>query len=292
MHTEKHEVTLRLRAIELIALWEGRLITNQLITWFGISRQQASSDIKRYIEQVNPESLTHDLSVRAYVPTPGFQPVLTQGNISEYMDLLARFSGHSSDVITETQSNLVSVQLPDRSVRAEVVREILASIRLKNNIKILYASMANPALCEREISAHSLVYTGFRWHLRGFCHIRQQFRDFNLSRIDRIPTKSSNNTSYIGIADDVDWNEVISIDLIPNTNLNLPQKNLIERDYMMPDGRLTLSVRKALAHYTLQRYQAAITDDEITRVNQYPIQLSVNDRKKLSVHLFGGNNAE
>ena len=30
MGAEKHEVSLRLRAIELLAYWEGRLVTNRL----------------------------------------------------------------------------------------------------------------------------------------------------------------------------------------------------------------------------------------------------------------------
>jgi len=36
---------LRYRAIEIIALWEGRLTTNHLCDSFGIGRQQASKDI-------------------------------------------------------------------------------------------------------------------------------------------------------------------------------------------------------------------------------------------------------
>ena len=79
MGDEKHEVSLRLRAIELLAHWEGRLVTNRLVDWFGISRQQASADIKRYITNYNPDSLVHDLAVKAYAPKPGFRPVLTTG---------------------------------------------------------------------------------------------------------------------------------------------------------------------------------------------------------------------
>lgn len=66
MADEKHEVLLRLRAIELLAYWEGRLVTNRLMSWFGISRQQASSDIKRYISVHNPGSLYHDPGVKGY----------------------------------------------------------------------------------------------------------------------------------------------------------------------------------------------------------------------------------
>ena len=68
----KHEVHLRLRAIELIAHWEGRLITTQLMEWFGITRQQASADINRYNTQFNVQSLVHNAAVKGYVPVTGF----------------------------------------------------------------------------------------------------------------------------------------------------------------------------------------------------------------------------
>lgn len=55
----------------------------------------------------------------------------------------------------------------------------------------------------------------------------------------------------------------------------------------MPDGRLQISVRKALAHYTLQRYQAPITVDEAADVFKFPIIQLDLDRKKLSPFLFG-----
>ncbi len=41
MATLKPDVTQRLKALELIALWQGRLVTNRLSDWYGISRQQA-----------------------------------------------------------------------------------------------------------------------------------------------------------------------------------------------------------------------------------------------------------
>jgi len=78
-----------------------------------------------------------------------------------------------------------------------------------------------------------------------------------------------------------EWNNVITLTLTPNTKLNDGQKPLIEKDYGMPDGRLQLQdqVRKALAHYTLQRYQAAMTSVEADNESQYQIQLIETDRK-------------
>lgn len=85
MTTDKHEVLLRMRAIELLAYWEGRLVTNRLMSWFGLSRQQASADIKRYNTLYNPDALIHDPSVKGYVPKASFQPVLTTAHINELM---------------------------------------------------------------------------------------------------------------------------------------------------------------------------------------------------------------
>ena len=282
---EKHEVLLRLRAIELLAYWEGRLVTNRLVSWFGVSRQQASADIKRYMANHNPDSLVHNPAVKAYVPGSGFRPVLTTGHINEYLDMVSGLVSESMAVTLETDTNLASVQLPDRSVRPEVVREVIKACRGEGSIKILYASMANPVWGDRIISPHSLVYTGFRWHVRAYCHKRHGFRDFLLSRIDRTPKPTADKAP--SPSDDTQWQEAMTLTLIPNTKLNDGQKALVEKDFGMPDGRLQLSVRKALAHYTLQRYQAAITPEEAVDERQYPIQLLESDRKKLSPYLFG-----
>lgn len=284
MTTEKHEVLLRLRAIELLAYWEGRLVTNRLMSWFGISRQQASSDIKRYVSSHNPDALYHDPAVKAYVPKPSFQPVLTTGHINEYLDMISGLVSESVAVTFESDDHLAAVQLPDRTVRPEVVREILRACRANSSVKIVYASMSNPVWAERVISPHTLVYTGFRWHVRAYCHKRNEFRDFLLSRIDRTP-KASSDEAYPS-SDDSLWHEQILLTLLPNPKLNDGQKAIVEKDYGMPDGRLQISVRKALAHYSLQRYQAAISVDEAADEYKFPVVLLDSDRKKISPYLF------
>lgn len=287
MSTEKHEVLLRLRAIELLAYWEGRLVTNRLVKWFGISRQQASSDIKRYLSLHNPDSLVHEPSVKAYVPTPGFQPVLTKGHVNEYMELISGLVSDSLAIALETEANLTAVQLPDRAVRPEVVREVIQACRSGSSIRILYASMTNPTLHERVISPHTLVYTGFRWHVRAYCHDKEEFRDFILSRIERTPKPVVADAPNSEM--DRRWHELITITLIPNLKLSSGQQALVEKDYGMPDGRLQLQVRAALAHYTLQRFQAAITQKEADDEYKFPVQLSDMDCERLRPYLFGMN---
>jgi predicted DNA-binding transcriptional regulator YafY len=208
--------------------------------------------------------------------------------MNEYMDLLAGVSFEPMAITLETGSNVVAIQVPDRSVRPEVVREVVNACRRNTSIKIIYASMANPALHERIISPHTVVYTGFRWYVRAYCHKRQEYRDFILSRIDRTPQPVS--ASAPTVEEDTQWSETIRLSLIPNENLSDAQKALVEKDYCMPDGRMDITVRKALAHYTLQRYQAAISDKEIAFKDQYSLQLLKADRKKLAHFVFEGEN--
>lgn len=285
MSSEKHEVLLRLRAIELLAYWEGRLVTKRLMQWFGVSRQQASNDIKRYITAHNPDSLFHEPAVKGYVPTASFRPVLTKGHINEYMELISGLVSDPLALSLEGEANLAAVQLPDRAVRPEVVREVIKACRARKSLRILYASMSNPALHERIISPHTIIYTGFRWHVRAYCHDKQEFRDFLLSRIEREP-KAANEVSPDPVSDR-QWGDQISLTLVPNTRLTEQQKSLVERDYAMPDGRIVLRVRAALAHYTLQRYQAAISAEEALATRRYPLQLIESDRKKVIPYLFG-----
>jgi len=284
MTTDKHEVLMRMRSIELLAYWEGRLITNRLVTWFGVSRQQASSDIKRYLMKHNPGSMVHDPSVKGYVPVDGFKPVLSSGHINEYLDMVSGLLSNSMAVTLETNAHLASVQLPDRSVRAEVVREVITACRLASSIQINYASMGNPEGVERVVSPHTLVYTGFRWHVRAYCHMRQDFRDFLLSRIDGVPEVSL--FDGLGVEEDQHWQNEVTVSLIPNAKLTVEQKALVAKDFGMQHEQLNITVRHALVHYTLQRYQAAITATEADNVLQYPLQLREEDRALISRHLF------
>lgn len=282
----KYEVMLRLRTIELIALWEGRLITNQLSDWFGVSRQQASADIQRYISEINPDALIHDPSVKGYVPAPDFKPVLNTEHINDYLNLLNSLNNQPMLHIQEGTA-ISMVQLPNRAVRPEVVREVIKACRQNRQLHICYASMENPAPSERVIAPHTLVYSGFRWHLRAWCYKRNQYRDFVLSRIYDTPILGE--PSGHNVEQDEQWQTSIELRLIPNLLLTAEQQALIAHDFAMTNQQLVLTVRQALAQYSLQRYQAAVEEEEALDYQKYPLQLHPEDRGKLAPYSFGSS---
>ena len=80
---------MRYRLIEIVALWEGRLITNHLCNSFDIARQQASKDINAYLCEVAPENLLYDSKLKGYKPSATFAPKVTSGLVDEYLHALA-----------------------------------------------------------------------------------------------------------------------------------------------------------------------------------------------------------
>ncbi|QEW05890.1 helix-turn-helix transcriptional regulator [Nitrincola iocasae] len=289
MVTEKHEVLLRMRAIELLALWEGRIITNRLVDWFGVSRQQASLDIKRYVSERNPGSLVYSPSAKGYVPSPNFHPVISHGHVSEYLNLIAGIPKEPIAITLEANDHITAIQLPDCSVMPEVLREVIKACKAKFSLEIIYASMSNPTPHNRSISPHTLIYTGFRWHVRAFCHTRQEYRDFILSRIFE-PKLSK--AQYVGSSNDYLWNEFFTLILIANQHLSLEQKKLIEQDFCMSNGKLEVHVRKALAHYVLQRFQVGITDVDASEKLRFPVMIAKKCKVQLENLLFESEEKE
>lgn len=287
--SDKHEVLLRMKAVELLAYWEGRVVTNRLVSWFAISRQQAGHDIKRYITERNPESLVYSPASKGYIPSDSFKPILTQGHINEYLEMVSSIEGETFSVTLESREHLAAVQLPDRSVKPEVLREVLKACRASHNLEITYSSMNNPVPHKRVISPHTLIYSGFRWHLRAFCHKQGDFRDFLLSRIVS-PTLAESD--FVGNQTDNLWQESALLSLVANPNLTTDQRRLVEQDFCMFEGELTIEVRKALVHYALQRYQAGISEEDARNSFKYPIVLSNQSTKDLKPFLFAGDSHE
>ena len=74
----------------------------------------------------------------------------------------------------------------------------------------------------------------------------------------------------------------LRVSTIPTVHGESIVMRVLDRDSI----KLSLSVM-GFSDDTLQRYQAAITDEEASNASQYPIQLLPSDRKKLNPYLFG-----
>ena len=284
MNDIKPEVMSRFKALELVAQWEGRLVTNRLCDWYGISRQQASTDIKNYQRIFNPGSLLYNVSLKGYEPASHFRPSLSSGHISEYLQLLSVHARESTTHVLEAHPNIIAIQLPDSSVQSEVVRTLIRACDKPTTLSIEYASLSSPEPHEHQIVPHTLVYSGFQWILRAWSHKRQAFRDFVVSRISNITKPIAD--AAITIEQDSEWNTFTKFRLIANPRLTDAQKKLITKDYSMQQEALTISCRQALVNYSLQRYPVAINENQLAQPLVYPLCVHPDDWSFVAPMLF------
>jgi predicted DNA-binding transcriptional regulator YafY len=248
------DLLLRYRLIEIIALWEGRLTTNHICHSFGIGRQQASKDINTYLRELAPGNLVYDRHLKGYVPSSQFRPRVTTGKVSEYQDLLSRQDSLSStfESLDLSVSESTIVRGPQRIIRPEVMRAVIAATRQGRIMKAEYASLSPARTQQQSLEPHTLVCVGNSWHVRAWCDKNREFRDFALSRFRGTPEvlrQKSRNT----IKQDTDWNREIAIVLMPDSRLNPDQQEIVAADYGMRDHRLELGTRAALAPYVMSR---------------------------------------
>lgn len=249
------DLALRYRLIETVAWWEGRLTTGHLIQSFGISRQQASKDINTYINEHAPKNLAYDKQLKGYVPSKNFKPKFIVDSASAYLHLLNQTHSRAPHVegLALAYAHTMVLEVPDRTIRAEVLRPLLKACRDSEVIEIEYVSLANPTPETRLIAPHTLVYTGMRWHVRAYCEKNREYRDFVLSRLRGQPEFERKTQNLID--EDEDWNTEVPVIIEPDSRLKPEQKAIIETDFGMQDGLLIIPTRRALVKYVLQRFQ-------------------------------------
>ncbi|MDX1725148.1 MAG: WYL domain-containing protein [Pseudomonas sp.] len=250
------DLALRYRLIETVAWWEGRLTTGHLMQSFGISRQQASKDINTYINQHAPENLVYDKRIKGYVPNAQFAPLFIDDSASAYLHLLNQNHerAHYIEGLALAYAHTEVLQVPDRSIRPEVLRPLLKACREGLRLECDYVSFSTPNGETRLIAPHTLVYTGMRWHVRAYCERNREYRDFVLSRFRGTPDLMADDSEHGRDGDD-GWNTAVQVIIEADSRLKPEQQAIIESDYGMLDGQLVIDTHGALVQYVLQRYQ-------------------------------------
>lgn len=239
----------RMEFIESRLYWEGAISRKDLTDCFGISNPQASKDLKQYSE-IAPENIYYDNSVKQYHASETFTPKIITPTCESYFTELLTSSSDDDSFICGQIPQYDMIPLPSRSTDPMVLRDILKAIREISSIEVRYQSMSSPEPAPRYISPHALVNDGFRWHIRAYCHKRNEYRDFNLSRITACGAFRFDSVNH---ANDLLWHNFVVFKLAANPKLNDNQKKCIEHEYGMIDGVCDLNVRGAFVFYVKQR---------------------------------------
>ncbi|WP_174502314.1 WYL domain-containing protein [Acidiphilium sp. C61] len=273
----------RLEFIEFRLFWEGHVNRSDLIEAFGISVQQASTDLNRY-QGLAAANMLYDKSAKAYVRGTTFNPLFLKPDASRYLSQLRSVAERildKSDAWIGEFPDYATAPAPARAVTAATLRSVVAAIRRSEAIEIKYQSLSRPEPRWRWIAPHAIGFDGFRWHARAFCEVDLSFKDFVLSRI--IETRATRASDHRP-ENDEDWQAHVVLQIGPHPDLSETQKKVIGLDYGMHAGHAEIRVRRAFLYYTLKRL-GLDTDPSARRPQDQQIVLLNQDMPELAAML-------
>jgi predicted DNA-binding transcriptional regulator YafY len=250
----------RFEFIEWRAFWVGRINRSDLEERFGLSTQQASTDLGAY-QEAAPGNVDYNSTEKAYLPTPGFAAKFLRLSADRYLLQLNAILNGAVPAIDTWFGSLPAatvMQTVLRSVEPAILRAMLRAIEDRRELTVVYQSLTNTRT--RAIAPHSLGFDGDRWHARAWCPEHRDFRDFVLSRIQSVVDSKPSDADP---SNDVAWVTMVELKITPHPRLNEAQKHAIERDYGMNQGVAVIKTRVALAFYLIRRLNLDLSDDLI-----------------------------
>ena len=238
----------RLEFIEFRLFWEGRINRKDLIEHFAISTPQASADIGLY-KELAANNLVYDPREKCYLASETFRPTVLKPDAQSYLSQLRLIS---EGVLPKTASWLGTVPQNDavpkfaRSIDPEKLRCVVDCLRQGKAVYIHYQSMSRPDPVWRWIIPQALAYDGYRWHVRAWCQLRNQFQDFVFARILDVGEVKPSEPLPV---EDVEWHEQVTLRIGPHPGLNSGARRAVELDYSMENGELRIETRVALSFY-------------------------------------------
>ena len=252
----------RLHFIEWRLFWEGYINRSDLEERFGVSTPQASVDLRHYKELAGT-NIEYNATQKRYVATKDMKPRFLR--VSANL-LLLQLSALASGVLRRDDLWFSAIPAADyapeiiRDVRAEVLRRVLDAIRTRRALSVRYQSLTSS--CWRDIAPHAIASDGYRWHARAWCCERQEFRDFVLTRIERL---GKLKPVTFDPEHDLEWSGTVKLRLYPHPGLTEEQSQAIQRDYDMREGVREIEIRLSLAYYFIKRMNLDLDNLEPAR---------------------------
>ncbi|MGE0148027.1 MAG: WYL domain-containing protein [Parvibaculaceae bacterium] len=243
----------RLEFIDFRLFWDGRFNRSDLAHAFGISPQQASTDIAQY-EKIAPENLQYDRAEKVYRRAESFAPAFIGETIERYLLQLVAIENRwmrAEDTWFHTTPSVEVITLGRRPTDPTVLLRVLDAIRNGLEIDIEYASLTGSVRPSRAIAPHALSHSAGRWYVRSWSREHNDFRDYNLNRIGAV---TDQRPAAIDPKLDFEWVHSINLVIVPNPELSAERQAAVAAEHAMTEGRLTRPCRLSLSFYLMSEY--------------------------------------
>ncbi len=263
----KWNVKKRLEFIEFRLFWDAKLNRKDLVDTFGISAQQASADIATY-EEMGPQNLAYDSAQKTYLRTDRFSPKLIGAWTHRYLlQLVAIENGwmDAEDTWFENEQPVEIKTLTRKRVDSQVLMCVLDAIRERKSLEMFYRSMTGSTASDRLIEPHALSYNSGRWYVRAWSAEHNDFRDYNLNRIERA---NAGVPASIDRALDFQWHHTIDLVIIPNPELPKERQAAVEYEYEMSDGKIEVNCRLSVSFYLMSEHNLDVESGVLDPLKQ------------------------
>lgn len=265
----------RLEFIEFQLTWRGRVGRSDLQDQFSISPQQATNDLSDYSD-LAPRNLRYDHRQRTYVRDEHFSPKLSKGSPPEYLtqlELCAAGFRERKEIWPNPVPQFETMTTTVRPVARKTLQLILAAIETAGILEMRYVSLSSDVEEVRRIAPHALANDGHRWHARAYDLDKERHSDFVLSRLDALTVEEAAGEL---IPPDEAWRTTVKVELRPEDGLGDRQRERLEIEYSMDNGRMELTVRKAMLFYYLRHYgfdPRPVRDGSMRNVSSFHLTL-------------------
>lgn len=250
--------------MDVLVRWEGELSNVRIREVFGVQSVQSSRLLAAYMAE-RGGALSRATPRAPVKPSERFDDEVPLTSADDYLRLLfgAAPSLPGSDLVFDARPSL-------SSENPRLFADLLSASRSGTGLWITYGSMQNPDGIERAVFPHSLVRAPRRWHMRAWCDLRKEFRDFTLGRV--LSYTSLNLPTPMRRRQDADWNKFVNMKVVAHPDFAEKHRQLLRREYFAGKSAMNLRVRKALASYVVQDLRLA-TDPKRDRPPQFQLYL-------------------
>lgn len=255
----KRQIRERFEYIETRLLWGNGLTARELGETFDISRQAAQKVIEDY-RDVFPGQMAYAPRLKRHIPEEGFQPRLIRKDPLSFLEYLRgqSLTGFFRD---EPDWSEILVTDVDRLLKPKLVLDIMKPVfHALLHRKVVVIDYRKKKIGENEntiraISPNHLVFADDRYHLRAYCHHKNAYLDFVLTRIT--DARISENEEWVSSHGDKEWNGYMELRFKPNPDLPGSVRDSILKNYEFRNsGTRKVRCRKSLSFYIKKKLLA------------------------------------
>lgn len=231
----------RLKRIERILFWRGWVQRRDLTSFYGISSQQASSDLVAF-QTIYPKACLYHTRRKRYEVTKGYRPEIVEADCWRDLPLMRN--------ISEGEEFYREIMRPERRVSTEIASLISRCIFAKQSIEINYFSVSSNSAGWRRVIPSRFVNDSSRIHIRAFCMDKQEYRDFVLGRITEVRNPQPLEEAR---PEDKAWDSIQTLELRPAPNIEENKRKALMMDFEMENGVKIVQVQRATTLYFRRR---------------------------------------